>query len=244
MIPSCDPDMRQFPEYHDSLQLYRARIYQRFDPGDDRLQVRIVPHMADIAEKDLLPIYPPFFKGQIITGRTEKKDKDTADYVWVAAVPDFTVGFILGPANTYEGNVPKYSQSLNYKALTEALSKRNIIPPYMDYRDMYVQYWNESYVEMVNIKTGDKFIAQSSGNVITLQTGQIYMRVGSGQDGGENKFSSIRMTRDEISISAPHVKIRGTLSIGDRGLYLLTSASFVPLFVNGATLHPLTDAKA
>ncbi len=244
MNPNFNSDARQFPEYHDSLQIYRARIYQKFDPGDDRLQVRIVPHMADLTEKDLLPIYPPFFKGQIIAGKTEKVDKSNADYVWVAALPDFTVGFVLGLANAYEGNVPKYSQSLNYKALIEALSKRNIIPPYMDYRDMLVQYWNNSYVEMVNVKTGDKFIAQSTGSIIALQTGQIYLRVGSGNDANGSNAATIRMTRDEISISAPHIRIRGTLSIGDRGVYLLTSASAVPMFVNGATLHPLTDAKA
>lgn len=243
--PQFDSHMRQVPEYMDVLHIFRARIVSKPDTGDDRLEVRVMPHMAGLPDTDPLPKYPPFFKGQVIVGRTEKDDKKLADYVWVACLPDFTVGFVLGLANSFEGAPSKYTNSYNYKDFVQGLSRRGLIPSYLNYKDLYVQYWNDNYIEMVNIKSGDKYIVQSTGNMIVMEKSQIYLRVGNGdaaQDGEKNKFSAIRITRDELSILSPHIRLRGKkISLGDGNLYVAAIASSIPISVMGATIHPITN---
>lgn len=248
MQEQFDPIERQIPEYSDSLHIYKARIVSKPDPGDDRLEVRIVPYMVSLPTTDPLPKYPPFFKGQVIVGYTEKEDKELADYVWVAALPDFTVGFVLGLANSHESRAKKYSHSYNYKDLIQSLSQRGLIPSYMSYKDMHVQYWNDNVIEMVNIRSGDKYIVQSTGNIIAMEKNQIYLRVGTGDsklDGEKNKFSAIRITRDELSLTSPHIRLRGKkISVGEAGLYLAAIASSIPIMVQGATIHPITHTNA
>jgi hypothetical protein len=248
--PQYDDRERQVPEYFDQLQIYRARIVSKPDVGDDRLQVRIIPHMVDIPEKELLPTWPPFFRGQVITGKTEQDYQKGADYVWVASVPDFSIGFVLGLANSYEGE-DKFTRSYNYKDLIQGLMKRNVVPSDMNYKDMYVQYWTDDFIEMVNYKTGDKFIVHSNGNMIVMERNQIFMRVGSGDSSeapGPNSsappYSMMRLSRQEISIATPHLRIRASqITMGDQGLYLLGSASLLPVHVEGATFHPQKNVK-
>ncbi len=253
MQPQFDSNNRQVPEYFDQLQIYRARIVSKPEPGDDRLQVRIIPHMVDIPEKELLPTWPPFFRGQVIVGKTEKDNQKEADYVWVASVPDFSIGFILGLANPYEGG-PGYSRSYNFKDMLQGLMKRGVVSSTLNYKHLFVQYWTDDYIEMVDFTTGDKFIIQSNGNMIIMEQGQIFMRVGSGEsttdeisanpNGTTPAFSSIRMTRKEIGIATPHLKIRASqITLGDKGLYVLSSSSPLPIHSEGATLHPQTSIK-
>ena len=249
MQPQYDDKERQPKPYADELRIYRARIVSKPDPGDDRLQVRPVPYMADIQETNLLPYYPPFFKGQVIVGKSEDRDQKAADYVWIAALPDFTMGFVLGLANAYESSDPaaKFSQSYDFTALNTGMANRGLIPTYLDYKNLYVQYWTDNYLEMVDFRHGDKYIIQSNGTMIVMEMNQIYLRVGSGstQEAIDNPnasvppFSAIRMSREEMDIVTPRLVIRaGEIKFGDKQLYLLGSSSPTPIFVEGATLHP------
>jgi len=249
MQPQYSDTARQPHPYSDILHIYRARAVSNPDPGDDRLQVRILPHMADIMETALLPYYPPFFKGNVIVSKTEEIDKEEAEYVWVAALPDFSLGFVLGVANSFEasGASEKFSRSYDYRAVHQGLSRRNLIPKYLDYKNLYVQYWTDQYLEMVDFRHGDKYIIQSNGNMIVMETNQIYLRVGSGSldEAEENlsasvpRYSAIRMSRQEIRITTPSLSIKaGQISFGDKNLNLLATASLAPIFVEGATLHP------
>ena len=251
MQPQYDDRERQPKPYADELHIYRARIVSKPDPGDDRLQVRIVPHMADIQETELLPYYPPFFKGQVITGKTENTDQKAADYVWVAALPDFSLGFILGLANSYEdsGAGIKYSGSYDYKSLFAALTKRALISS-LDYKDLHVQFWTDAYLEMVNRKNGDKYIIQSNGNMIVMKTEEIYLRVGSGSsdEAGDNlnssvaPFSAIRMSRNEMDLITPRLVIRASeIKMGDKGLNVMAASAPLPIFSEGLTMHPQTN---
>ena len=254
MQPQYDDQERQPHPYSDEMHIYRARIVSKPDPGDDRLQVRIVPHMADIQETELLPYFPPFFQGQAITGKTENRDQKAADYVWVCALPDFSMGFVLGLANAYEdsGAASKFSQSYDYKNVTQGLMKRGLIPSYLDYKNLHVQFWTDAYLEMVDFRYGDKYILQSNGNMIVMQTNQIYLRVGSGaaDEASDNPnasvppYSAIRMSRTEMDFVTPRLVIRaGEIKMGDKNLSLLASASNVPVFVEGATFHPQPHIK-
>lgn len=252
MQPQFNDTDRQPAEYLDVLHIYRARIVNKPDPGDDRLQVRIIPHMVDITETDLLPTWPPFFKGQVIVGKTEKIDQKNADYVWVAALPDFSQGFILGLANSFGSQTDRFVPSYNYKDVVQGLMKRGVIPSYVDYKNLHVQFWTDDYLEMVDFRNGDKYIIQSNGSMFIMERNQIYFRVGSGDSSeaadsttGTPPFSAIRMSRKEISIVSPSLRIRaGEVTMGEKGLYIVGSSSPIPIHVEGATLHPQSTIKS
>ena len=239
-----DREERLTPSFTDQLHIYRARAVSKMDPLDDRLQVRIIPHMIDIENTEALPKWPSFFKGQVIVSKTEKDDKKKADYVWVAALPDFTMGFVLGLANSYETTSTKFSNSYNYKDMLEGLIQRGVSLPDMDYKDMYVQYWNENYIEMVNIRHGDKYLIQSNGTMIAMLRNQIYMRVGGTDTNNANKFSAIRMSQQEINFVTDHFRVKANnVTLGNKGLYVTGMASPIPISVEGATLHPQTKIQ-
>ena len=65
--------MRELHKPSLELKLYRARVHDVGKENDDRLQVRIMPFMADYPETDSenLPRYPMMFKGQVLQCYTE-----------------------------------------------------------------------------------------------------------------------------------------------------------------------------
>lgn len=234
------------------LQIYKARIVNKPDAGDDRLQVRIIPHMMTIAETDLLPKYPPFFRGEVITGVSERQvdNQDVEegvrpDYVWVASLPDFTVGYVLGLANHWRGE-DQFQDSYNYEGILQAATRAGIIPNDMKYKDMYVQHWNDNYLEMVNRRFGEKFIITSSGAMLAITRNQVYMQVGNRDpEDPDQPFSFIRMGREEIGIQTKKLRIRAeNIVVGERDLALLATSTSSPFAVGGATLHPLMNFKS
>jgi hypothetical protein len=69
--------------------------------------IRVVPDMANIAETDLLPFYPNFFKHD----HTAHQIDDT---VWLLTNDDFHVGFILGQAQSASGDdISTFIQTIN-----------------------------------------------------------------------------------------------------------------------------------
>ena len=97
---TLDIKNRSTMPYSNEFRLYKARAYANCEEGDDRIQVRVLPYMSMIAstELDNLPKYAPLIKGSVPKVNTEKDDQ-LGDMLWVVAIPDFTVGYILGPAN-------------------------------------------------------------------------------------------------------------------------------------------------
>ena len=252
MQPQYNNYERQPNAFLDVLHIYRARIVNKPDPGDDRLQIRVMPHMADVQETDLLPYYPPFFAGQVIVGKNENLDgAPSAALVWVAALPDFSMGFVMGLANDYEstGAAAKFTKSYNYKAVVQGLAGRGLLPSYIDYRNLYVQYWTDNYLEMVDFRHGDKYIIQSNGNMIIMSMARIYMQVGSGAaadssvnpNGSAPAYSSISLSRESIDMVTPILNIKaGQIKMGNQGLNLVGATATVPIFVEGITLQPQT----
>ena len=238
-------ESRLTPAYQDVLHIYRARAVSKPDPGDDRLQVRIMPHMADIAETNALPYYPPFFKNQVIVAKTELTDKEHAEFVWVAALPDFTVGFVLGLASSYETTTEKFTESYNYKSVIDGLIQRGIASAATSYENLYVQFWNDDYIEMIdtNSASAAKYMLLGNGTIMALTANQIYMRVGA-EDRGNTMFSAIRMSREEINIVTDHFRVKaGTITLGNKGLYLPGVMSLIPIPVKGGSLHPQTHIR-
>ena len=240
---------RLAPSYADVLHIYRARAVSKPGPGDDRLQVRIMPHMADISNIEALPFYPPFFKNQVIVAKNEDQDKEQAEYVWVAALPDFTVGFVLGLASSYETTTEKFTESYNYKSVIDGLIERGIASDQTKYENLYVQFWNDDYIEIIDTgaasrrsssdeATAAKYFLLSNGTVLALTANQIYMRVGS-EAFGASRYSAIRMSRDEINVVTEHFRVKAdSITLGNKGLFLAGTASMIPIPVKGGSIHP------
>jgi len=250
---------RQGIPYEDNLKIYKARIYRMCGPNDDRIQVRILPHMIDIQsdELDNLPKYPPFFKGQAISGKTEYDDgKTSAENVWVASTPDFTFGFVMGLANAFGQFSGKMFDSYNFDELKKYLVKRRICPDDFNYRDLTVQFWSEyidsegkskgGILEFINKKYGHKYIITTSGAIFAITSDSILLRIGgvNTEPLGGTKFSSMEMTPGKIRFKTPVFEIdAGKVILGKRGLSVLatTALGLIPIAVDGMNLTPVTD---
>ena len=127
----------------DELHIYKAKIYDNCKEGDDRIQVRVLPYMALIPDSDLehLPKYPPFFKGQVIRGFTEKDDgPDKASLVFILANTDFTFGYVMGLANDFPGpgKDDVLLDSYNFSRLKAFLTQRGIDTSTFNYNHIIV----------------------------------------------------------------------------------------------------------
>lgn len=251
--------MREYNLPDLDLHIYRARIYDLGSYGDDRLQVRILPKMADYKGSDLenLPRYPCMFKGTVINGWSEKNpnpDTKLPDTVFVAATEDFTVGYVLGVANMfYTCASTPFLDSYGYSYIENFISSRGLDTSYVNYEDMVVEKWVSTnsgsevggYVEMYNFKTGDKYIINASGTCFIMQSDRIYMRVGSpsGMKSAANKqFSTLEMTNSSINLKTSTFDVDAKkIVLGHHGLNLLaTSVSSAAVSAEGMDLNPIT----
>lgn len=250
---SLDLNNRLANPCSDNLYIYKARVYRTLGPNDDRLQVRILPFMADIPKDELdnLPKYPSFFSGQVIAAYSEVKDgKKNASIVLVAATSDFTCGYVLGLANQWEGNIKaKFTRSYNFKSIKRFLTQRGVCPASFDYQDIMVEIniGNEKTggcLRFYNIRTGDYFIVNKSGCIITVQQDKIYMRAGSPPSipGTKVNFSQITLTPTEIKFDTPLFNVNAkNLILGRHGLYLQGTNAEVSAAVDMTSNVPIKN---
>ena len=244
---------RKAPSSSDDLHVYKAVIYKNLGPNDDRLQVRIIPNMLGIKNEELdsLPRYPAFIKGQMITGYTEyDKGIRDASRVYVLATSDFTVGYILGLANDFEGNTEaKFKESIHWRSIKSFLTERGIKPDDFEYCDIQIvtrtgEKDSGGLLILYNFRTGDYFILNQSGTFLTIQSDKIVMRVGSPGKPGENvNFSQIKMTGERIEIITPTLDITSPeVFLGHSGAYLAATNApeGVAVGVDGVTFGSVT----
>lgn len=244
---------RKVPSSSDDLHVYKAVIYKNLGPNDDRLQVRIIPNMLNIKneELDFLPRYPAFIKGQMITGYTEyDKGIKEASRVYVLATSDFTVGYILGLANEFEGNTEaKFKESIHWRKIKSFLSQRSIKPDDFEYCDIQIvtrtsEKDSGGLLILYNFRTGDYFIINQSGTFLTIQSNRIVMRVGSpGSPGEDVNFSQIKMTGERIEIITPTLDITSPeVFLGHSGAYVAATNApeGVAVGVDGVTFGSIT----
>jgi len=241
MKPQFDPVKRQVPTTGDNLQLYRARIYKKMPPGDDRLQIRVMPFLADLPNPDrFLPKWPPFFQGQVITGKTEADVGQLADYVWVAALPDFSVGYVMGLATGYGRAYEVFQDSINFTSVLQGLINRGVASSDLRYENIQVLHRSANHLDMVDTVTGDRFTLLSNGTVFSVLRNQIYMRVGT-PDSGRTDFSAIRISREEISFATPTFRVKSAnIVLGDKGLNVLATPTDFATTVEGTSHVPQT----
>ena len=232
----------------DELHLYKGRIYDNCKSGDDRLQIRILPFMADLPDNELsnLPKFSPFFKGQVIRGITEADatDDQPASLVYVLATSDFTFGFVLGTVNEFDsiGEAPMV-ESWNYPEAKQCLQRSGAIADSFDYENIAVDMSNatSTILEMHDVKKGSKWIMTCTGDIFTIQQGLIYMCSRRGTESGANMSSikiqpeSIKITTTTLDISAKHI------IMGKHGHYLLGTLASAPVSCDGINLTPVTN---
>lgn len=251
--------MNTFEKPDTSLRLYKARIYSSGKDGDDRLQVRVLPYMADyeVSECGDLPRYPALIKGQIITGYSELSPNpktNMADEVFIVATSDWTVGYVLGLANRFHDcSSTPYQESYGFLNIQDYLSTRGLDA--IEYEDIYVDMWNSTqdggFILMHNFKTGDVYVINASGTCIVMQADKIYLRVGSpnSSDSGGNSGdrSTITMTNTAISFKTKLFDVDAEdVVLGHHGLKVLATLAdpAITQTYNGMNLQPISTIKA
>lgn len=245
------------------LHVYRARVYKRGKFGDDRLQVRILPLMADITdskELDNLPKFPALNKGLVYNCRQEatsdlkyKSDnsdidgKANADYVCVVCNDDFTYGYVVCLENQFYGYMgSSYIDSWGFSGVKDYINNRGLGDNDLKYEFLCVQNITATpdggLCEIYNWKNGNKYIINRSGSCIIMLQDKTYIRVGSpGKGGKKNPFSAIEMTGEKIIIKTKTLEVNAdSIILGHHGQYLLsTSTKSMPISVEGINLYPI-----
>lgn len=188
----------------DSLQSDQAKAV------DSRLQVRILPQMENVSA-DNLPLYPSFFKNTLITGAI-------GDLVWVLANEDFTLGYVLGLANsnTMLGNFEDYSVPRDL--LKEILdSKLKLKAKTQSFQNLIISYWDSNCIQFVERNTGAFLIFYKSGTYVDVRSSGILLHVGSVKN-PKNGGSTVEINADSIGLSceAPN----GKITLAAKNVYL------------------------
>ena len=178
--------------------IYLARIEGAASAEDSRIQVRVLPDMEDM-ERDVLPMWPHFFRNESITGKP-------GALVWVLSNEEYTTGYILGYANFFSWR-DEYEEASIPAELYEVLDNANIElqGKIMNYSDIQVTFWNENTLHFIERSTGASIIAYRSGTIYTVSPGLVDVTVGN---------SIFRITPEEIILSAANIRIEGEIKLG------------------------------
>ena len=165
---------------------YIAEIVNVAQPKDNRLGVRIYPHMKGISASKC-PVWPSFFRDSLLTGKE-------GDLVWVICDDEFSMGYVFGLANynTYpdivddSGHPTVFEKSLDNIPLSIPTDlETNISKAYADVDGMYlslnnvkVTYWDKNCIHYIERDTGGKIIAFNSGSLYIFRQNEFIVKIG------------------------------------------------------------------
>ncbi|MCF0125563.1 MAG: hypothetical protein HUJ68_07395 [Clostridia bacterium] len=239
----------------DEFVIRKAKIYKIFDESNNKLQVWPLPDLANIPENeyDNLPIYQPFFPGTFTTGKSVVADgKDKADLVWCICTRDHQVGYILGLCSQFywDNKEKTEASSVKFKALADYCRKRKCWSTDFKYEDLVIVKAAQNpqrggMIEFYNRNTGDWFLINSAGSMITVQRDKMYLRVGSPSDssGVSSNFSSIELTANSINLMTNEINFSKCQSIifGHSGQLLATIPSGTSIGRNGVMVNSASN---
>ena len=242
------------------LKFRRGAIYSNNKIGSDVLTIRILPDMVGWKKEDL-PKYPMFNPTQLIKGVSEEDTKDPtkATQVWVICTDDFKIGFVMAESmEEYDTSVKKILEPYNYKQLFTHVRRQNLNTNSFDYAELKVLFNNQSFVnlyndkgisskggvatatamDVINVRTGERWYMMQSGTAISIFQNQIYLRVGS----PNKKSSTISMTPNKIEIVANEISIYGRkkTALGKHG-FKVCGILGAPTAVDGSPIVGFTD---
>lgn len=253
--------------FNNDLKFYEARIYSNPTPNDNRIKVRILPFMeTESYDIDMLPSFPPLFKGTCLNGYSENNDgSKKAENVLVLSNSEWTFGWVICKSNCFninnsseDGMVPW--QNIGYDFIKDNIQhlkfEKNLISPDYDFENLVIQtlvFENEGNVkggmiEFYNYKSGDKYILHSSGTGIAITAGGVKIFAGpqnlSGNEASlENgKCSSITLEPDRLSIRCRDIVFdTNNISFGGGNRYILTSTSAATSYAEGKPTLSIAD---
>lgn len=238
----------------DELHFYKARIYANCKNGDDRLQVRILPFMAKIEETNNLPKYPPFVRGKVIRGFTEKDDgKEKASLIYVLATSDFTFGYVLDTVNNFAGALKgALDNSWSYKTVKALVQRAGAIPKDADgaasfkYENICVDINNENatYLEFHDMQNGAKFFMTCKGDILTIQPSRIYMcaRSGPGTD-DKASYMEVRPTSITFVTDTFDISKAKNIILGHHGMKLVGTVMDGSVAVDGFNMTSMKNIQ-
>lgn len=238
-------------EYSGELKLYRAVIHDNVKFGDDRLQVRVMPYMAEITgdEEANLPKYPPFFKGHVVRGYTEKdaaSENKNPTSIYVLANQDFTVGYVLDAVNEFNGALNgALRDSWDYQNAKSVLQRAGCVPTGFTYDNLIVNM-NEAhtFIEITSYKNPFKVIMTAAGDIFSIQQNRIYMMARAGaKTGAETSYIDIRPNRIEIKSKVVDFSKSDAVILGHHGMSLVGTFSDSAVPCEGVNLTPCKSIK-
>lgn len=240
-----NPDLRD-----DDLHIYKARIYKNMKVQDDRIQVRLLPFMADIPDKEcsMLPKFPPFRLGHVIRGYTEVDDgADKASIVYVVCNKTFNFGYVLDLVNNFEGCAKQaMSASWKFQKVKSILTRANALPSSFEYANINVDVINPAGTLMMfhDFKNGNFFLMDCYGDTFTMQNKKIYMCARAGVESGAN-MSSVSITPERVDINTQIFNVNAKQYLfGKHAMHVLGTNSISAVMYNGMNLTPLTNMNA
>ena len=245
----------------DELKFYRGSIARNMKSGSDMLKIRVLPNMKNTPIDDL-PAYPMFDATKVLHGVSEEDTKDTAlaTQVWLLATDDFKIGFIVCEAvEETSTNDDAVDVAYNFNGLYKHLSLMNLNTNSVDYRELKVLYTNNrfqtmyanyvpssknksvknsDYIDVVNIRTGERWWVMGSGTAFAFMQNKIVLRCGSPND----KHSKISMDPSNIEMVADTITIYGrkNTSLGKHGMNVVGMLG-APTAVDGSPLVAFED---
>jgi hypothetical protein len=181
--------------------LYRAKIEGiQVEETHNSYLVRITPHMDDIEDTLLLPVFPSFLKNTVQT-------YDLQDIVWVLSEPTFQVGYVIGLAeNSIGSNINTFTDRIR------EYEKKFDLPLSQNKNIQYSIALN-AFIDFFDKETGVSGKINNSGSCIFFtQTGEFLIGV-------DKTNASIK--KDGISIESRNMKQHLT------GDYTLQSATII-----------------
>lgn len=257
-------NLRDYVEKNAQLQIRRGIIYSNMSAKSDMLKVRILPDMVSYAEEDL-PNYACYNPTMMIKGVAEKDTRDIniATQVWIICTSDFLVGWVLGEANQqYDVEESKVDDPWGFNVFKSHLLRTHLNTKSAEYSELKVLFSNARFVstyteagigegsspanavglDIVNVRTGERYMMLQSGTTFALTQDTLYLRVGSPKDASNNPSSYIRMTAGSIEMVADNISIHGrnATSLGKHGMKVagMLGASTA---VDGSVLVALQD---
>lgn len=193
--------------------IYIAKIEDSITLTNTRLRVRVLPHMENI-DTDMLPQWPSFFRGQIITGT--KYSESQTDYVWVLCNNDFTIGYVLGLANVF--SFGDYDVSSIDPSLLSSIdaSHLSLDGKTLSYDDLIITHWDGNALHFISRDRGAHYIAFRNGTLHVVREDEIASKIGD---------TVVKINKDEIQLRAKKIRLDGEVRLGTdpKGKVLVTT---------------------
>lgn len=241
------------PDFRDDVRLYRCMCIDNGTTADNRMQVRPDFEGCTVAVTSYskCPKFPHFFKGQTFTCRSYNDDAKAAQYVWVLATPDFSTGWILGPCYTKQPDSldENYKGSVSLDGIEKFLMGRGVASTEFEYKNLCVINWFNTaqggLIIFYHRLTGDLYIMNPCGVLVTIQYDKIFLRVGGASENGSAvDFSALTIDAQGFHFKSPVFEVDSKkVILGHRGLHLVGSVGTTPIIsdMTGVSATPVED---